>query len=751
MPNIKIVAIRRDSNGNMTNRVITTPKSANLVQEGLRASDNMTMTLSAEHDVQVGDEIYYIQDFIDTSSLKALWNFYGGFRDESGYEHDDVYTAPYTMPACVDSLVDGSFTGNPPVSSIDWKHKGYYKFLINSLSDTKNGIEITKRYKNNNTTSSKIPVIDMSGDFDMIFEFKITSNNSSSMYTSQTIFDNYDHATSSGKGLKIQANPSANTITITADNGTTETIMVASSVTTYDVVSFLRIKRQSGVFKLYLDGVEKSLTNSTNSGDFNNDKNIHLFKEYNESTSEYIDDTGFIGIPIQYRFYTGVLDDSEVKKLQISKPVNTTMKFGGKVWKIDNKGSVKKLSCSSHAKEILNTNITSSTFLSQVTATVGDGKRQNNRYYNEDPSSTSGRPDMEDILQDILKYVDDGVYVYFADEPSTSFYGDFFAEGTLLDIVKLMMLYDLTAHMFVITARKIMFINDEVQTNHVINQDKYNIVFSGKDDTNTTNSIFTSGRQGKYTRTITVTSDSAQYTWGDPKELLILQNGYYVTPVIQRVRSVIRTDDSGSGSTEIFSQENPLISGVENNSTYSTNLYKINADNTIQFWNETDATATNPTHSYTVVFEYSYTYYKNTNFGTNGSLYWSTTQHYKNTTAIARDGLYHRNLYVPQLVNGLDIYIFNNRYLLDNNTINTRYRAFTSSLVNSLTVGQKVRYTDRDGNTSDKVIRSIEYSYPQTTTIIELGEYLFSGFDVEKQTVESLRGLDSVSSGASRY
>lgn len=751
MPNIKIVAIRRDSNGNMTNRVITTPKSANLIQEGLRASDNMTMTLSAEHDVQVGDEIYYIQDFIDTSSLKALWNFYGGFRDESGYEHDDVYTAPYTMPACADSLVDGSFTGNPPVSSIDWKHKGYYKFLINSLSDTKNGIEITKRYKNNNTTSSKIPVIDMSGDFDMIFEFKITSNNSSSMYTSQTIFDNYDHATSSGKGLKIQANPSANTITITADNGTTETVMVASSVTTYDVVSFLRIKRQSGVFKLYLDGVEKSLTNSTNSGDFNNDKNIHLFKEYNESTSEYIDDTGFIGIPIQYRFYTGVLDDSEVKKLQISKPVNTTMKFGGKVWKIDNKGSVKKLSCSSHAKEILNTNITSSTFLSQVTATVGDGKRQNNRYYNENPSSTSGRPDMEDILQDILKYVDDGVYVYFADEPSTSFYGDFFAEGTLLDIVKLMMLYDLTAHMFVITARKIMFINDEVQTNHVINQDKYNIVFSGKDDTNTTNSIFTSGRQGKYTRTITVTSDSAQYTWGDPKELLILQNGYYVTPVIQRVRSVMRTDDSGSGSTEIFSQENPLISGVENNSTYSTNLYKINADNTIQFWNETDATATNPTHSYTVVFEYSYTYYKNTNFGTNGSLYWSTTQHYKNTTAIARDGLYHRNLYVPQLVNGLDIYIFNNRYLLDNDTINTRYRVITSSLVNSLTVGQKVRYTDRDGNTSDKVIRSIEYSYPQTVTIIELGEYLFSGFDVEKQTVESLRGLDSVSSGATRY
>ena len=226
MPNVKAVIIRRDSSGNMTNRVMTTPKSANLVQEGLRASDNMTMKLSAEHDVQVGDEIYYIQDNLDTSSLKALWNFYGGFRDESGYEHDDVYTAPYTMPACVDDTLQVT------EAHIDWKHKGYYKFQINSLSDSKNGIEITKRYQNNNTTSSKIPVIDMSGDFDMIFEFKMQSNNSSSLYTSQTIFDNYDHSTSSGKGLKIQANPSANTITITADNGTTETIMVASSVST---------------------------------------------------------------------------------------------------------------------------------------------------------------------------------------------------------------------------------------------------------------------------------------------------------------------------------------------------------------------------------------------------------------------------------------------------------------------------------------------------------------------------------------
>ena len=748
MPNIKAVIIRRDSSGVMTNRVMTTPKRVNLVQEGLRASDNMTMTLSAEHDVAVGDEIYYIQDSLDVTSLKAVLNFYGGFRDESGYEHDDVYTAPYTIPACVNSSLQVT------EAQIDWKHKGYYKFKI--ITGSNDGIEITKRFKNNNTTSSKIPVIDMSGDFDMIFEFKTTYS-----ADGQILFDNYDHATSSGTGLKIVINPTSTNITITADDGTTETVMVAGSITTDDVVTFVRISRQGGVFKLYLDGTEKTLTNSTNSGDLNNDKNIHLFKEYNESTSAYLANTGFIGVPIQFRFYTDVLLDSEVKKLQISKPVNTTMKFGGKIWKVDDRGNIKKLSCSSHAKELLGTNISSNTFNSEASTTpvtVGGGKRLNNRYFNPDPTSTSGRPDMEDIVKDILRFVDGGTYAYFADEPSTNFYGDFFAEGTFLDIIKIMMTYDLTAHMFVITPRKILFINDEVQTNHVISEANYDIINSGKDDTGTTNSVFVSGRKSKYTHSQTVAFSNLQYTWSDATDLLILQNGHYVTPVVERIISVMRTDDTGSGSTEILAAQNADPSNITSNTTYSTNVYQINSDNTIQFWNKTDTAAT-PTHNYTVTYQYSYTYYKNSSWGGttgSGSLYWSTTQHQKYPTSIAENGLYHRNIYVPQLTTGLDIYTFINRYIIDNNAINTRQTVRTSTLVNSLTVGQKVRFSRYDKKTdtwshTDQVVRSIEYSYPQTLTTIELGEFLFSGFDVEKQTVDSLKGLDSVSSGASRY
>ena len=376
MPNVKAVVIRRNSSPVV--RIMTTPKSVNVLQEGLRASDSMTMMLSGEHAVEQGDEVYYIQDVLDVSSLKAIWNFYGGFRDESGYEHDDVYTAPYTMPACVHSVVSSK-------GDIDWKHKGYYKFKINTGSN--DGVQIKKKFKNNSTVAAtKVPVIDMSGDFDMIFEFKTTSSTDG-----QTLFDNYDHATSSGKGLKIVINPTSTNITITVDDGTTEKIMVADGITDDGAVKFVRISRQGGVFKLYLDGVSKSLTNSTNSGNLNSNQDIHFFKEYNESTSAYIANTGWSGVPIQFRFYSSILLDDEVKKLRISKPVNTTMKFGGKIWKMEDRGSSKKLSCSSFAKDLLSTYISTKTFASDTTTTLSGGEAQRIKLAKELSKSDTGQ------------------------------------------------------------------------------------------------------------------------------------------------------------------------------------------------------------------------------------------------------------------------------------------------------------------------------------------------------------------------
>lgn len=739
MANVKAVIIRRDSSGNMTNRVIATPKAVNVVQEGLRASDNMTMKLSAEHAVQQGDEIYYIQDVLDVENLRGMWNFYGGFRDESGYEHDDVTTGSFhTMPDSVGSALVSTDT------EIDWRHKGYYKFNVSTGSY--DGVKIEKKFKNNNVDSSgnpvasSIPVIDMSGDFDMIFEFKTTNNTDG-----QILFDNYDHATSSGTGLKVEINSTSNNITITADDGTTSLpIMVSGTITTLNTVTFVRIRRQAGVFKIYLDGVEKTLTNSTNDGDLNSNQDIHFFKEYDESASPaaYVTDSGWAGIPIQFRFYNVALPDDEVKKLRISKPVNTTMKFGGKIWKIEDKGSVKKLSCSSFARELLNTYISPKTFLGTNFASVGGGSRAYNRYY-QTSSGTGTRVRMYAIIEDILKYVDSGVYSYFAKHPSTTCQGDFYADGTLLDIIKVLMMVDGDDHMFAVTPRKILFIGLEVSTEQVISGQNYDIVDSGKDDTVTTNSLFTTGRKKIYTDTKTFNGSgsglaSPQYDWTAAQDWTA-PDGF--TPVVERITKVTR------GGTEIYGIPQAASWSSGNSSTFSADTYKLNDDNTVQFWNRTDANA----QTYVITYEYTYTY----NRSSNTSVASATTKFKQDTTSIDTNGLYHRNISVPQLANGFDVTSFNNNYIDDYKTINTRQRAITSSLVNSLTVGQKVRFTEYNKQTdayvtTELVIRSIEYSYPQTTTIIELGEYMFSGFDVEKQTVESLRSLDS-SVSISRY
>ena len=220
-----------------------------------------------------------------------------------------------------------------------------------------------------------------------------------------------------------------------------------------------------------------------------------------------------------------------------------------------------------------------------------------------------------------------------------------------------------------------------------------------------------------------------QNSWSTPQTFLAQD---FFTPVVEKMVKVTRAGVEIYGDFRV---------GTSSTTLPTTDTYRLLEDNTIQFWND----STGNTQTWTIVYEYTYTYDPTASY----SLAQASTQHRSDTASIALNGLYHRNINVPQIVSGYDIITFITKYLADFKDVNTRQRAITSSLVNSLTVGQKVRYTDSTG-TSERVIRSIEYSYPQTLTVIELGEYMFSGFDVEKQTVDSLRSLDS-SVSISRY
>jgi len=712
MSKVKVVSIRKDGSNNITDRLMFTPKRASVVMAGLRASDSMSLTVSGEHDVQQGDEIYYIQDVIDTKNLRGIWNFYGGFRDESGFEQDDVNSSPYVVKDCVGDM-------SSTESNVGFKFTGHYKHEINSISD--DGIEITKKYVGG--INSNPPIIDLSGNFDVFLQF--FNKTSSNIY--QTLVDNYDTANS--KGFRVEVNMSTNVVRITANTGSgADNVITYTNATTIGSPTLLRITRQGGVFRLHINNDEKTITSSSYSGDLNTTTNMHFFKQYNQSTG-YVASTGCHIYPLQFRFYNTVLEESEAKLIYISKPQTMTMKFGGKVWKVNDKGSNKKISCISFSKEIFDTEISSTTFAADSellykaqSTTAQFGKREGNIFFAH-PTATKD-PKIYAVIKSIMKELTDDIYVYYEDHPSRNIQEIFIATGSFLNILKALFMMDPDVHTFGITPRKILVINETSHLNNVVSDNTFNLIGSGKDDTNTANSIYVTGALKHLSYVKSYTKTTAASDWATP---FTLQSADYWIANIERVTKVTR---DGVEIDELV--------GSENYYGLTANKYRLDTTNNKVSVFSTDA------NSHVYIFSYVY----NTSSNPAASL----IQYKSDPTSISQNGLYHRNISVPQIGHGHDIITFKNNYIADNKNINTRVDAFRQSLVNSLVVGQKVYVhylTKGIGTISNGVItplsmtvKSIEYSYPEGMTKVSLGEYSFSGYDVEKQTIDSISGID---------
>lgn len=714
MSKVKVVSIRKDISGNTTKRLMFTPKRSSVVMAGLRASDSMSLTVSGEHDVQQGDEIYYIQDVVDTKNLRGIWNFYGGFRDESGFEQDDINSSPYVVKDCVGDMSSDE-------ANVGFKFVGHYKHYINTSND--DGIEITKKYIGD--SNSNPPIIDLSGSFEVFLQFFNKYSTSSNVY--QTLVDNYDTANS--KGFRVEVNMSTNAVRITANTGAgADNVITYTNSTTIGSPTLLRITRQGGVFRLHINNDEKTITNSSYSGDLNTTTNMHFFKQYNQSTG-YVASTGCKIYPLQFRFYNTVLEESEAKLIYISKPQTMTMKFGGKVWKVDDKGSNKKISCISFSKEIFDTEITTSTFAADTellyraqSTTAQFGKREGNVFFSHPTASKD--PKIYAIIRSILKELTDDIYVYYEDHPSRNIQGIFIATGSFLSILKALFMLDPDVHTFGITPRKILVINETSHLNNVVSDHTFNLIGSGKDDTNTANSIYVTGQLKHLSYVKSYTKTTAANDWTTP---FTLGSADYWVANIERITKVTR---DGIEISELDPSEDYY--GL------TANKYRLDTTNNKVSVFSTDA------NSHVYVFSYVY----NDSSNPSGSL----VQYKSDSNSISQNGLYHRNISVPQIGHGFDIITFKNNYIADNKNINTRVDASRQSLVNSLVVGQKVYVhylTKGIGTISNGVItplsmtvKSIEYSYPEGITKISLGEYAFSGYDVEKQTIDSISGID---------
>jgi len=123
--------------------------------------------------------------------------------------------------------------------------------------------------------------------------------------------------------------------------------------------------------------------------------------------------------------------------------------------------------------------------------------------------------------------------------------------------------------------------------------------------------------------------------------------------------------------------------------------------------------------------------------------------------SIVTHGLQARAISIPYLEIGADLTRFNKKFILRNaySTIPRRVTIKTRGLVNELIENNKIKayyYSKNIGSESggfpvpeELMIKRIEYQYPESLTTMELGDFVYDSFDLEKITTETVRGIQS--------
>ena len=725
---VKIVSIRRDGASGahpktVTHRRFYKPIQARVAREGSRGVDNMDFTLDVNSQIRENDEVYYIQDIVDIDNLKGIWNFYGNFRDESGYEQDDYYSGNYIIPEAFDAeqTQDG-------LSAPTGKFKGYYKTPVQTRTNGRDGLKMIRAFSQQDNT--KKPVFDMSGDFDIFFWVK----QSYASYSS-TLIDMLNDNSNVNKGLLLETendDTSSNTVDrlkLTVNDGTSSTPNeLITPINSWDRTTnnLIRINRKDGIFRIFINNKNQTLTGTTSYdgdlNDYNNGVNTHnyfyLFKKYNRSTSSFIDGTGCSGIPYQLRFYNISLPDTESSKVYTMKPQQMTMKFGGTVWKIED-GLSKKYKCVGFSSKLLSSVISSDTLTNATT--LSNVTRTGTLY-------TSGAS--YEILKDILNNIGSDEFVYITDSPSgtTVQYtqGDFSASGSFLDILSLLIMLKDNRDYFSVLPRKVLLIERYLDSNYIINDSLFRVIDNYFDDTDTAN----------YIECI-----------GNTKQILINQttNLGYASGAGWTVLRGFLFDGSDRFIDYIleFKVDGSIINEYSGSGTPTSVVYEIN-ENLKQF---RVYLTTSGNHSAEIKYTSTYT-----------AVFGGLTSRIikKDTTSIDNIGLYSKRINIPQLEDTINLNTFATSYINTHNSVNQRIRVISNSLINSVNIGQNVGVhydtkkiyasIDTNGVSTPLLLKvsSIEWKYPESTTTIELGENEFNSFDIEKSESDSNRNVSDM-------
>ena len=675
---VKLVVEKRNASGAVTSRTPIKIINSIVSRQGSRAVDTGEFTVSIKHDVAENDTVKYIQDIVDTEFLTAIYNFQANDMDEGGYDLDGDGT--HTL------WLEPQGTGNQK------------KFAPNYAADF------------DGTTGKKITVthnskLDFSKQFDIV-AWVTTDTGSASTGDRKIFFSKYDNG-GSGNGIEIGTERLAGGWAVYAvvRTGGTATHITGNLTDYYmgsTIPKLIRLRRSSDN-KVYLtiNGSSAGTTASTISGSFDNTTNMVLGSNYNDSTP-------FNGTMHQLRIYNGVtLTEDDIQTIHSSPPQPLTMKFLGRVYKINDKMKDKRIFCKGSGKLLLQTNLNST-----ILGSTHTGEEANRT--NDDVVFDAGQ-DIPDIVQSLIKRTD-GDFKFYNNPSPNSLVGEFTAEGNFVQTINILALKD--ALTFFTLPRKVFIIEDYTGTgteqvssgaNYLFEGGTgsgYDITSSGKNDSRTVNDIEVIGRLKTLHKKENLNSGSA----------LAVSTTYALS----------------------FSPQNLVLRKNSDDTLYVESggavAYTFNFD-------KKTITTTSGAPTVTAYAEYWYE-----DISSSDALYRRET----NSASITDHGRYSQKIYIPQFNHRTDfntwaqIYLGNNAKIKD---VNERVTIKAPFLINSLRENHRidVKNVKKFGSAAkeDMIVKSIEWLYPEGTTIINCGEYEFDSFDYDKDTSESITGLTS--------
>jgi hypothetical protein len=654
--------------------------AARVEKNGTRAIDSSTFTFSRSVAITKGDSITYLQDPTNIKYLVGVWNFFDNTRDESGYDLDGDESTYET---------DGTY------------HDGCDGRVIKLISSTKS-IKIS----NDNH-------LDFSAQFDIVLWINKPDwsgqNNTSYCFGKGDSSNSIEiqHTTVSGSASNIKATIIKGGTTYTLE-ASTPTNILNSNTDNSSGYHFVRLKRdENDLVTLMVDGITEDT--DTISGDIATG-NTYLYLGADKSGSNI-----WNGYMAQCKIYSGsYLTNEDYIILRQTRRQPNTMKFGGTVWKIDEKPTHKIVHCKSFAKVLHDSEI--NTDDSTITWTSGDSDINKNNYLNKNGF---------EILTDLLYVMNTGIKtvdVHGNITGSNRDYEEYTARGTLYENILILTINGAGDSSFTISARKILRLEDDdidyfsggIVSNKyspiTFKEGVVNIINLGYDDSSTTTYV-------------TAISKIEEYK----KEQTKLYNDFdsvtHTEVILQRKPIDVKVTHATDGE-------------ISWNSSPSSNMFfKVETDNRKIILGG----AANTSGVYTIEYTYE-------------NIYDPTALYTASSGDISTLGRISKTLYLPQIVkagSNMNLFQFVQRYLAKFSTLNRRVTVRVPTLVNHIRENYKVKVIDDKHNAGTTAIplnisiRSMIYYYPEGITEVNLGDHSLDSFDLDSALGGALHELRS--------